>query len=68
MLDLHDFAGTGDTRCFRALGATLLDISAPPATAEMLAATTAGVPTPPEGESKRFSLVVPFYAFLHRFV
>lgn len=40
MLDLHDLAGKGDARCFRALGASLLDVPKRQGTGEMFAATS----------------------------
>lgn len=52
MLDLHDFAGAGETRCFRALGAGLLDVPTPPAAAEVPVGTTSDARTPPQGESE----------------
>ncbi|CAM9458952.1 unnamed protein product, partial [Pylaiella littoralis] len=48
MLDLHDFAGAGETRCFRALGAGLLDVPTPPAAAEVPVGTTSDARTPPQ--------------------
>ena len=40
MLDLHDLAGKGHTRCFRALGASLLDIPKRRGSGEVFAASS----------------------------
>lgn len=60
MLDLHDFGGTGATRCFRALGAALLDIPNSPTADAMFVTTSATVPSR-EGESR-----APSHAFRRR--
>lgn len=52
MLDLHHFVGKGKTRCFRALGAGLLDVPTPPSTADAFATTSASARASPEGESE----------------
>ncbi|CAM9133566.1 unnamed protein product, partial [Hapterophycus canaliculatus] len=45
MLDLHDFGGTGATRCFRALGAALVDIPKSPASDAIFVTTSATAPS-----------------------
>ncbi|CAM9243724.1 unnamed protein product [Ectocarpus sp. 12 AP-2014] len=49
LLDLHDFSGKANTRCFRALGASLLDIPHGPVADATPPATSAGAPNHSEG-------------------
>ncbi|CAM9250646.1 unnamed protein product [Scytosiphon promiscuus] len=45
MLDLHDFGGSGATRCFRALGAALLDTPKSPSADATFVTTSATAPS-----------------------